>query len=171
MTRFPCLPALAFALFPGVALADCRGETFISCDIGNGQHLEVCIEPEELPGRGAFTYAFGRRDDPELTLREDFASGTVAPWSGVGRAIWGSISFHNDGYVYETWHSFDRLEEGSPLEGGVNILHDKTFLASLSCKPGPGNVIAPLFTLEDTMAAAGYCHDPEHREWRRGNCG
>lgn len=171
MSRFFCLSVFAFTLLPAAALADCGDETLIFCDTGNGQHLEVCIEPEELSGRGAFTYAFGPRGKPELTLREDFAAGTVTPWSGVGRAIWGSIAFRNDGYVYEVWHSFDRLEEDAPLEGGVNILEGEKLLTSVSCKPGSETVIAPLFTLEDTMAASGFCRDRERHEWRRDDCG
>lgn len=171
MHSFPCLPALVLLALPGAALADCRGETLISCDIGDGRHLEVCIERGDSPGEGAFTYAFGPRGRPELTLREEFAAGTAIPWSGVGRAIWEGVAFRSDGHVYEAWHSVDRLQEDPSLEAGVTILRGESFLASLSCGGGPGTVIAPLFTIQDAMAAAGFCRDPARHEWRRDGCG
>lgn len=169
MRQFVFSTALGLIFIPDFALADCVGETFISCDIDNGRYLEVCIEPGENPGEGAFTYRFGTQGEAELMLREDFAAGTVTPWSGVGRAIWGSVAFRNDGYLYEVWHSFDRLEENSSLEGGVNILQGMDVLASLSCEPGSETKIAPMFSLEDAMTEAGYCL--ERHEWQRDGCG
>ncbi|WP_287884675.1 MULTISPECIES: hypothetical protein [Paracoccus] len=171
MRPFPCLLVLVLILAASVALADCRTETLISCDIGDGRHLEICIEPGDFQGEGAFTYAFGPKGRPELTLRETFAAGTASPWSGVGRAIWESVAFRNDGHVYEAWHSVDRLDEDMPLEAGVTILRGEAFLAALSCKSGPATVIAPLFTIQDAMAAAGFCRDLNRHEWRRGSCG
>lgn len=158
--------AVLLVLLPGLAQADCRGETFISCDTGKGRHLEVCILPDEA----AFTYAFGPAAKPDLTLREDFAAKTAQPWNGVGRAIWASIAFRNGDYSYEAWHSFDRLTEDAPLEAGVNVMRDDALVASLSCQQGPGTVIAPLFTVEDRMTEAGYCYDRDSFEWRRGGC-
>lgn len=171
MRPFLCLPALALILLPTSTLANCGGETLISCDTGDGRRLEVCIEPEAFPGEEAFTYAFGPAGQPELTLREAFAAGTATPWSGIGRAIWEGIAFRNAGHVYEAWHSVDRLEENARLEAGVNILRGEELLASHSCAGGPGTVIAPLFTVQDAMAAAGFCRDPTRHEWRRDGCG
>lgn len=164
------IPAiLASLLVPETALAECAGETFISCNTGMGRYLEVCIQPGDRPGKGAFTYRFEAGGKPELTLREDFSARTVTPWHGVGRAIWGSVAFRNNGYSYEAWHSFDRLEESSVLEAGVTIMRDEEFLSTVTCEPGPGTYIAPLFTLEDAMTAAGYCL--ERDKWRLEDCG
>lgn len=167
----PCLTALALLGLPHAALAECGGVVLISCETGNGRHLEVCIEPGDFQGNGAFTYAFGSKGQPDLTLRETFAAGTATPWSGVGRAIWESIAFRNDGHVYEAWHSVDRLTQDPTLEAGVNVLRGDDLLASLTCESGPGTVIAPLFTIHDAMAEAGFCRDLTRHEWRRGGCG
>ncbi len=167
----PCLTALALLCLPNGALADCGGEVLISCDTGNGRQLQVCVESGDFRGEGAFTYAFGPMGQPELTLREEFSAGTAIPWSGVGRAIWESVGFRNNGHVYEAWHSLDRLTEDAPLKAGVNILRGEELLASLTCESGPGTVIAPLFTIYDAMTAAGFCRDPSRHEWRRDNCG
>lgn len=167
----PCLTALALLCLPHAVLADRNGEVLISCDTGNDRHLEVCIEPGDSQGNGAFTYAFGRKGQPDLILREEFSAGTAMPWSGVGRAIWESVAFRNDGHVYEAWHSLDRLTEDAPLQAGVNVLRGEELLASLTCESGPGTVIAPLFTIHDAMAEAGFCRDLSRHEWRRGGCG
>src|SRR5690606_26843141 len=100
--------------------------------------LEVCIEPEDSRGNGAFTYSFGPKGQQDLTQREEFSAGTATPWSGVGRAIWESVAFRNDGHSYEAWHSVDRLTEDSALEAGVNVLRGEDLLASLTCESGPG---------------------------------
>ncbi|RNF35772.1 hypothetical protein [Paracoccus methylarcula] len=171
MRQSPCLAALPLIFLSSAALADCTEQTLISCDTGNGNHLEACIEAGVSPDGARFTYAFGPRDKPKLTLREELAAGTATPWSGVGRAIWESVAFRHEGHVYEVWHSFDRLEQVASLEGGVNVLRGEELLVSLSCQPGPGTVIAPLFTIGDAMAEAGFCRDPDLHEWRRGDCG
>lgn len=169
MRQFIISAIFALTLFPATSLADCTGETFISCDTGMGRYLEVCIQPGDLPGKGAFTYRFGTGDNPELTLREDFTARTVTPWSGVSRTIWESVTFRNDGYSYEVWHSFDRLEEDASLEAGVTIMRDEGILAEIACEPGSKTYISPIFTLADAMMAAGYCL--ERHVWRLEGCG
>lgn len=164
MRRLVLLALLAPA---SPAFADCVGTTFLSCDVGRGRHLEVCIEP----GARAFAYAFGPAGAPELTLREDFAAGTARPWNGVGRSIWASVGFRNAGHVYEAWHSLDRLDPEAVPEGGVNVLKGDAVLARLQCRPGPETVIAPIFSVEDAMQAAGFCRDREAESWRRDGCG
>ena len=168
MRRLVLLALLAPA---SPAFADCAGTTFLSCDVGRGRHLEVCIEP----GARAFAYAFGPAGAPELTLREDFSAGTARPWNGVGRSIWASVGFRNAGYVYEAWHSLDRLDPEAVPEGGVNVLKGEATVATLLCRPGPGpgpdTVIAPVFAIEDAMQAAGFCRDREAGTWRRDGCG
>lgn len=56
------------------------------------------------------------------------------------------------------------------MEGGITVLLDEVPIASLSCKPGPETVIAPMFTLQDAMTDSGYCRDPERHEWRLDGC-
>lgn len=154
---------LTLLALPAGAWAACLGQTFISCDTGDGNHLEVCIEP------GAFTYAFGPRNAPDLTLREEMAAGTAQPWNGVGGSIWASVDFYNGKYSYEVWHSVER-RDGAHLEAGVNVLRNGELLTALSCRPGSETVIAPAFTIEDAMDAAGFCRDTDTHTWRRGGC-
>lgn len=165
--KMPCLRPMACALLPlllpPAALADCPGQTLISCEVENGGFLQVCIEP------GGFTYRFGPKDRPELTLREAFSAGTAIPWSGAGRAIWEGVAFRNGDHVYEAWHSLDRLSRDPRLEAGVTVLREETVLAILQCKDGQAD-IAPIFAIQDAMAAAGYCRNPGRHEWQREGC-
>lgn len=161
-------PAVFMVLLPAAAQAACPAETFLSCPVEGGKQVEVCIQPGNFAGDGSFTYTFGPAEKPELDLSVPMAAGTVTPWSGVGRAIWASVGFPNAGYRYEVWHSFDRLDEDSGLEAGVNVLQGEDVVAQLVCE---GGEIAPVFTLEDAMAAAGYCWDLDESGWGRGDCG
>ena len=159
MTLLP--RAVLLCLLPLPALADCPGQTFVSCPVGGGRWLEVCIGAED------FTYAFGPRGAPELRLSVPMAAGTVTPWPGVGRAIWSSVGFPNAGHVYEVWASVDRLTENPVPEAGVNVLRGDDLLAQIECQPGtaPG-----AFVLEDAMAEAGWCWNLDQRRWQRGGC-
>lgn len=159
--------SMAIALAATASHAACPGETLLSCTVGNGKHLEVCIEPEGPEGEGQFTYAFGLKNRPEMSLSIPMSEGTVTPWSGIGGAIWGSVRFPNKGFEYEVWHSFDRSDEDSDLRGGVTVRRGDTQIAELVCN---GGEIAPMFTLEDSMEAAGYCWDANQSQWYR-ECG
>ncbi len=162
MTALP--RALILSLLPVPALADCPGETFVSCPVDRGRWLEVCIGAEE------FTYAFGPRDAPELRLSVPMSAGTVTPWPGVGRAIWASVGFPNAGHVYEVWSSVERDPDNPNPSAGVNVLRGEDLLARIACQPGtaPGTA----FVLEDAMAGAGWCWNPnaEPQRWQRGGC-
>jgi len=160
---------LALILAPGAAMADCRAETFVSCDVGDGRRLEVCINPGNMTQGGTFTYSFGPEGAPELQLMTPMSAMTVQPWSGVGRAIWAAVGFPNDEYRYEVWHSLDRLTENAVMEAGVNVMQGDAPIASFACQPG--GIIAPAFALEDAMAAAGYCWNTGSFAWQRGTCG
>lgn len=155
--------ALALCLLPLPAMADCPGQTFLSCPVDGGRWLEVCI------GADAFTYAFGPRSAPDLALSVPMAAGTVAPWPGVGSAIWSSVGFPNAGYVYEVWSSVDRNPDNANPQGGVNVMQGDTMLAQITCQPG--TVTSPAFMLEDAMAAAGWCRNLDAQRWQRGGCG
>lgn len=150
------------------AYAACTAETLISCPIGSGKHLEVCIEPEGAEGEAQFTYTFGPKNRPELNLAVPMSAGTVTPWSGVGGAIWSTVSFPSKGFEYEVWHSFDRSdEEEADLQGGVTVRRGEALIAELSCN---GGEIAPMFTLEDSMEQAGFCWNSDESKWHRA-CG
>ncbi|MFV0472662.1 MAG: hypothetical protein ACK5MQ_00230 [Pikeienuella sp.] len=157
----------AFLLAPqGALLAECAGETMISCETGAGW-LEVCVEPGDGPGEGAFTYAFGPKGAPDLALREDMAAGTATPWPGIGGAIWESVDFRHEGHVYSIYIATDRSDE-SGMRAGAHVIRGEETLARLSCESGPDQVIAPAFAVEDAMTAAGYRRDLARDEWRRG---
>jgi hypothetical protein len=160
----PCLPrALILCLLPLPALADCPGQTFVSCPVGGDRWLEVCIGAED------FTYAFGPRGAPELRLSVPMSAGTVTPWPGVGRAIWASVGFPNAGYTYEVWGSVDRVPDNPDPSARVNVLQGEDLLAQIPCLPG--TVEAPAFVLEDAMAERGFCWNLTARRWQRGVCG
>lgn len=161
-------PAALAVLLPAAAHATCPVETFVSCSVSGGKQIEVCIQPGNFAGDGGFTYTFGAAGAPELRLSVPMSAGTVTPWSGVGRSIWASVGFPNAGYEYEVWHSFDRLDEDGGLNAGVNVLQGEDVVAELTCIAGE---IAPVFTLEDTMAAAGYCWNRDRFHWQRSDCG
>ena len=141
---------------------------FMSCPTRNGKHIEVTIRPAGSDNAGSFAYSFGvPGQEPELSLSVPISEGTVVPWPGIGRSVWSSVKFPNDGYEYEIWHGFDRNDEDSELEGGVKITKAGDVIAIYQCN---GGYIAPLFTLEDAMASAGYCWDFENSRWKQGPC-
>lgn len=154
---------LFLVLLPLPAMADCPAQTFVSCPVGGNDRLEVCISGD------TFTYAFGPAGRPELSLSVPMSAGTVAPWPGVGSAIWSSVSFHNGGYTYEVWASVDRNPDDANPQGGVNVLQGDAMLAQRTCQPG--TVDTPAFMLEDQMADAGYCWNLDARVWVQGKCG
>ena len=119
MRRLAALVVLAFC--PAIALADgpcaaLSGETIFHCQIqGSTKALTVCERPD-----GAFHYAYGRANDPDLTLDRTVADLAYRPWNGVGFSYWASLTFENEGYRYEVW--FDAIKDGSqPVTGGVHI--------------------------------------------------
>jgi hypothetical protein len=144
-------------LIPLSAQAACRGETLLSCTINGGKALEVCLNGDTL------TYAYGPPGRPELRLSEPLSNGTYTPWNGIGRAIWESIAFQNDGYIYEVYASFDRLVENTVQEHGVSIFKGDSLVTSLACDPGA--VAAPFDGLYDVMQRQGYCWNRDSFVW------
>jgi hypothetical protein len=154
---------LTLTLLPLPALAACPGETFLSCPVPGGKQLEVCINP------GSFGYSFGPPGAPEIRLTAPMDQGPVTPWSGVGRAIWSSVSFLNQDVRYEVWASFDRLDPKARVEGGVSVTQGDARLAQISCLPGSLPDTDP-FALSDAMSANGWCWDHDRFAWRAGGC-
>ncbi|MHA3914700.1 hypothetical protein [Halovulum sp. GXIMD14793] len=159
----------ALALFgPPAAFADCPKEmdTFMSCQIsGKPTEVAVCFDLYTV------SYAYGPVGGaPDLTLSETVQDALYEPWSGVGRAIWESVTFYNDGYAYEVFGGFDRpfSEEESQQEnrhfGGINILKDDQPVANLECKP---ETVAYVYGngLYDVRTNAGQSWDRQTGNW------
>jgi hypothetical protein len=140
----------------GPTSAACQGDETFSCTIG-GKTLQVCY------WKGALVYAYGRTDKPELTIAEPLETVAYTPWPGIGRAIWDSVAFQNEGITYEVWTSFDRIDESAILEGGVNVLEGDTTLATLTCDRG--SVQRGLETIGELKSGIGQCWDMDSRTW------
>lgn len=137
-------------------LAACQGDQAFSCPIGK-KTLEICY------WKGMLTYRFGPERQPEITLNEPLETVAYTPWPGIGRAIWDSVAFQNEGVTYEVWSSFDRMDENALLEGGVNVLEGDKLLATLTCDRG--SVGTALDTISELKAGIGQCWDHGTRTW------
>lgn len=155
--------ALLFALLASQAHAACSGDEVFSCRIGP-KTLEVCHRD------GTLHYAFGREGRPELTLSQPLETAAFTPWPGIGRTMWDSLAFLNDGVTYEVWAALDKqLEATEPepqLQGGVNVMQGDRTLASLTCDPG--SVSSALDTIGDLKAGIGQCWNMAAQSW--GSC-
>lgn len=155
--------ALVLVVCPLVAspaAAACEGETYLNCPTEDGRQILACI------GKDSFSYRFGPADTPELALSVPIEAAVVTPWPGIGGAIWSSLGFPNNGYVYEVWASVARNADEAAATGGVTVMQGDKTLASLTCAPGTARSAA--FVLEDAMAARGYCFDFDKRSWFKG---
>jgi hypothetical protein len=148
--------ALLFAVLAAPAQAACPGDDVFSCEIGR-KTLEICA------WKGALIYSFGRVNRPELSITQPLESAAYTPWPGIGRAIWDSVAFQNEGITYEVWSSFDRLDETAILEGGVNVVQDEETLATLTCNKG--SVANGLDVISELKADIGQCWDHETVAW------
>jgi hypothetical protein len=151
--------ALLLALLASPASAACQGDEAFSCTIGR-KTLDVCH------WKGALIYRYGPEGNPELTIAEPLETVAYTPWPGIGRAIWDTVAFQNDGVTYEVWTSFDKMDESAVLEGGVNVMQGDTSLASLTCDKG--SVAHGLDVISDLKAGIAQCWDPEGQAW--GSC-
>lgn len=161
------LAALPVLFMPTLALGADQS-VFVSCQLDNGVHIDVQIQHGNFTGKGSFSYTYSPAEGEVVTSSVAMAANPVTPWSGVGRAIWAAVSFPVNDQVHTVWHRFDRLEPDTGLEAGVSVLENDILVADFICE---GGEIAPVFTLEDEMAAAGYCWDISNFEWRRTDCG
>ena len=149
--------ALLLALLAATpAHAACQGDEAFSCRIGK-KTLDVCY------WKGILTYRFGPEGRPELTLNERMETVDFMPWPGIGRAIWDSVVFENEGVTYEVWSSFDKMDENAVMEGGVNVMQGTETLATLTCNKG--SVGRGLEALSDLKAGIGQCWDYDSRTW------
>ena len=147
---------LLLVLLAAPVHAACPDDTVFSCPIGK-KTLEICH------AKGLLTYSFGRGGKPELIISERLETVAYTPWPGIGRAIWDSVAFENEGVTYEVWTSFDRMDETAVMEGGVNVMQGDKTLATLTCNKG--SVGRGLEGLSDLKAGIGQCWDYESRSW------
>lgn len=153
--------ALILALLAAPASAACQGDEAFSCTIGK-KTLEVCH------WKGALVYSYGRAGKPELTIAEPLETANYTPWPGIGRAIWDTVTFQNDGVTYEVWTSVDKMDENAILEGGINVLQGDSLVASLTCDPGTAsNSLDAIYGLKEGI---GQCWDFDRRSWSNA-CG
>ena len=151
--------ALLLALLASPVHSACQGDEAFSCTIGK-KTLQVCY------WKGALIYSYGRDGKPDLTIAEPLETVTYTPWPGIGRAIWDSVAFQNEGVTYEVWSSFDKMDENAVLEGGVNVMQGDKTLASLTCDKG--SVQTPLDLISDLKAGIGQCWNYDSQSW--GSC-
>jgi hypothetical protein len=154
--------ALLLALLPLPAAAACPNDSAIfSCTIG-AKPLQVCH------WKGALIYQFGPIDAPELSIAEPVETVAFTPWPGIGRTMWDSVAFQNDGVRYEVYASLEmQLEEDMPepqLQGGVTVLKGDEILASLTCNEG--SVTSFLDTVSTMKAEIGQCFDHATQTWQ-----
>jgi hypothetical protein len=152
-------------LTPLPALAQCPGEVLFSCPI-KAKTLEVCLTG------GTAIYSFGPKGAPDLTITTPVADLAYQPWPGIGRTIWDSVRFHNDGVDYEVWAALDKMmEEGQPepdWQGGVTVTRGDEILAELACTAPPDPPwLDQLFAAKE---AAGQCWNFDSQSWQTAPC-
>ncbi|WP_372422338.1 hypothetical protein [Salinarimonas chemoclinalis] len=151
---------LVLALLPLPAAAACPGgEEVFSCSI-EGRTLRLCHSD------GALVYGFGPPGKPELVLSQPLTTVDFTPWPGVGRSMWETVAFPNEGYVYEVWTSVERDPEATEgRTGGVDVLRGDVPVARLTCDPGtPSQSLDVIYELKE---AAGLCWDHGASVWTR----
>lgn len=121
---------LAVGAGPAASLACPAENTILACDLSGGRALEVCLSGMEV------SYRFGPPDKPELHLTTSLIRADYTPWPGVGRAIFESLVFDNQGWRYEPFFVIDRLAANPQLEGGVSVLRDNELVTQVLCQPG-----------------------------------
>jgi hypothetical protein len=152
--------ALAFALLPLPAAADCTpGETVFSCQVGK-KSLQICNETDLL------IYSFGPPGAPELVIAEPLKTITFQPWPGAGSSIWESLIFVNEGYTYEVVTSVDRDGDADqPVQGSVFVTKGDAQVAEVQCDPGTAS--NALDVVWDLKEGVGLCWDFANQSWQQ----
>jgi len=162
--------ACALVAMPAVTVdaagINCRPhETEIfACTLKSGRKsVSVCQNGPAL------TYRYGPPEGPaELTLTSPMETLDAHPWSGIGRAIFESVTFTNSSYGYEGGMGLDKFRalEGENGRGGaVTILQGQTTLQTLACDDDTARYEA--FSLEDAFKAQGFCWNTTDYIWQR----
>ncbi len=151
------LPFL-LVLLPFPAASACPNESAIFFCSVQGKPLQICH------WKGALIYNYGPEDRPELSIAEPLETVQFTPWNGIGKSIWQTVAFPNEGYGYEVWTSVERDPESTTgLEGGVNVMKDDNVVANLTCDPGTAsNQLDVIYELKE---AIGQCWNFNAQSW------
>ncbi len=158
-------PFALASLIATPALAGCPAGSvpILTCSFQNGaKQVTACQD-----GVSA-TYAFGKTGRaPELTLSTPVADLDYTPWPGIGRSIWATTAFENQGFTYLLWYNYDKIDAledaqaagaPDPLTAGISVLRgDGEGLASLECDPG--SITTRMDALSQAKEALGLCWD------------
>ena len=158
--------ALVLALLPLPAFAQCpNGTEIFHCPAGK-KTIQVCMTGQSV------TYRYGTAAKPDLTLTVPLKDADYTPWPGIGRTMWDSLAFHNQGFTYEVWASLDKmLDESDPepvLQGGVNVMKGDSLQAQVICNAG--RVSSTLDLLYDRKTALGQCWNYSSHAWQSAPC-
>jgi hypothetical protein len=150
--------ALLLAVLPVPALACQNDSEVFSCQVGK-KVLEICH------WKGALIYSYGPPGKADLTIAEPLETVEFTPWPGIGRYIWETVAFRNQGYAYKVWTSVERGPESiTGLEGGVNVLQGDEVVANIACDPGtPSNSLDRIYELKESI---GQCWDFDSKVWQ-----
>ena len=159
-------PVLTFVcMVSGQILAACPvgTQTVLTCTAkGGAKTLAVCIDP----GRAEISYAYGNPGrQPELFMSRSIDEIDHRPWPGIGRSIWESTVFYNQGYAYEVFISVDRMAEDQPPIGGVVLRKDNHQVAQVDCDAGTAEI--GLWAVSDAKEALGLCWDQDRQNWNK----
>ncbi len=151
-------PLLALASAPLLAGCPRGAQTVLSCAMKNGKKLDVCILKDTI------IYAYGaRKARPELRLEEPVKTVRHTPWNGIGRTIWETAAFTNNGYSYEVYISYDKFDRKN--EGGVIVSRDGKELARLECLSRGLDI--GLSAVSEAKEKAGICWSYDTHAWGR----
>jgi hypothetical protein len=156
----PALAAL-LCLLPSLAPA-CDTGIFACTFNGGAKRVDLCVTGADL------TYTFGPPSAVELRLVNPLDFPLYTPWNGIGSSLWETVIFQNEDIVYEVWTSQQKMAEGAPPEGGINVLEGEQVLAELTCDPG--SVMANFEALGETLYARGMCWDATTGFWTKDGC-
>jgi hypothetical protein len=151
--------AVLVVFLPLVAQAECQNDAQVfSCKVGK-KTLQICH------WKGALIYQFGPKDKWELSIAEPLETIDFTPWPGIGRYIWETVAFRNEGYTYEVRTSAERGPDATDgLQGGVHVLQGDATVAEVTCDPGtPSNSLDVIYDLKESI---GQCWDFDTRRWQ-----
>ena len=137
------------------------GEPLFHCTFQGGKKaVDICLQGDVV------LYRFGPvSGTAELLLARSVIGVDMTPWSGVGRAIWEEVTFHNNVYSYHISYSVDRIasEEVLPT-GGLIVAEGDSELADLTCDPGSVGA-ADFYPVYEAKEVAGQCYSRDDFTW------
>lgn len=104
-----------------------NNELLFSCQTENGKLIKLYDLGDMI------RYSFGPENDPEIVLDVPRDEASTYQWAGVGRSIHYSVDIPNANTMYTVFISEDRLSEGRPVTGGVDVLIDNEYVTTVNC--------------------------------------